>query len=150
MAANTDTRPQFSLAALLGAVISCGVIFGFLANMETSYRVSIRCDSFPGDDQTLANWFGEQDGVQNVSTSRDGNTINVEFTKRHGAFELITPPLPELGYTGLKGMKSTISKPSFIGGALSWILKVPVVVWFAVAALFTVLLAWKIIRRRAE
>lgn len=148
MPTRSITRPQFSLAALLGAVIACGVIFGFIANMETSYFVSIRCDTVPEDDQKLAIWFKEQDGVEDVSTLRDGNTINVEYTKRHVSFELAMPPLAELGYTGLQGWNSTISRASVGGAALNWASKIPVLVWFAVAAVLTTLLARKIIRCR--
>ena len=85
MVAQKETRSQFSLAALFGMVIACGVIFGVLANMNASYHVSIRCGSLPADDQRLVHWFEEQDGLQNVSTSRAGNTVNVEFTRRYGS-----------------------------------------------------------------
>jgi hypothetical protein len=121
------------------------VIFGSLASMETSYFISIRCRSLPPDDQELVRWFEELDGVQDVSTSRNENTVNVEFTKRHGSFELVTPPLPELGYTGLQGMKSTITNYSLMGGFLNWISKIPVMVWFTVATVFAALLARRII-----
>ena len=121
MATDTDSRPQFSLAALMGAVIACAVIFVSLANMEATYRVSIRCQAIPADDQGLAKWFEEQEGVQDVSTFRDGESVNVEFTKRHGSFELLAPPLTELGYAGLQSTKSTVWKPSIIGGTLIWV-----------------------------
>ena len=133
MPADTHNRPQFSLAALFGAVIACAVIFASLASMETSYFISIRCHSLPPDDQQLARWFEELDGVQDVSTSRTENTVNVEFTKRHSSIELVTPPLPELGYTGLQGMKSTISNHSLVGGIQNWVSKIPMMVWFTVA-----------------
>lgn len=149
MPPDSDTRPQFSLAALFGAAIACGLIFGVLANMETSYRATIRCQTLPADDERLVNWFEELDGVQDVSVLRDGNTINVEFKKRHGPFELVAPPLAELGYTGLKGLKTTISKPSLIGGAVIWVSEVPDAVWFMIAAAFTALLARKIIQCRS-
>lgn len=144
MPADTNNRPQFSLAALLGACIACAVIFESIASMETSYRIAIRCRSLPPDDQKLVTWFEELDGVENVSASRNENTVNVEFTKRHGRFELVTPPLAKLGYTELQGMKSTIRNHSLIGGMLNWVSRIPVMVWFAVAAVFAALLVRRI------
>ncbi len=145
MAENVYRRPQFSLAVLMGAVITCAVIFGFIANMETTYHIEIRCETIPAGDERLTQWFRDQAGVRDVIITRPANNVVCKITKRHGSFELFAPPLAELGYTGLESMKSTISKSSLIGGAINWISSVPALIWFAVAAVTIGLLARRII-----
>ncbi|MCO6455931.1 MAG: hypothetical protein J5I93_11590 [Pirellulaceae bacterium] len=146
MASRPSTRPQFSLAALLATALVIAVTCGLVANMDTSYRISIRCQSLPADDHGLAEWFRRQEGVQSVTTSRVGQTVTVEYAKRHGSYELLAPPLEKLNYLGLQSMSSTISKPSLIGGARIWVSRVPAWLWFAVAVVLAVLLAGKILR----
>jgi hypothetical protein len=145
MATDSKTRPQFSLAALLGSLLACGLIFGFIANIESSYRVSIRCNTLPADDTKLAEWYGDRVGVQDVSTTRIGNTTFVEFTNRRGSIELFTPPLAEFGYKGLQKMESTTTKSSIIGGAFNWFSKLPMFVWFGVAAVLCAFLVRKVV-----
>ena len=129
-------RPQFSLAALLGALVACAVAFGLVANMETTYRLAIRVQTLPPNDEELAKWFRRQSGVKDVVTVREGGAVIVTYKKRFGSFELVTPPLAELGYAGPSwGMSSTASLPSIYGAARNWIGKVPPWLWLAIAAL---------------
>ena len=145
MAEKIYRRPQFSLALLMGAVVTCAVIFGLIFNMETTYHIEIRCATIPVDDESLIQWFRDQPGVRDVTVTRPANNVVCKITKRHGSFKLFAPPLAELGYTGLESMKSTISKSSLVGGAFNWISSVPVFIWFAVAAVLIGLLARRII-----
>lgn len=134
MSSEKQDRPQFSLAALLGALVACAVAFGLVANMETTYRLTLRCQTLPASDEELAKWIRRQGGVIHVATVREGNTVVVTFKKRFGSFELPMPPLAELGYTDLQGVHSTASLPSIFGAALTWIGKVPPWLWLAIAA----------------
>jgi len=128
-------RPQFSLAALLGALVACAVAFGLVANMETTYRQAIRCQTLPPNDEELAKWFRRHSDVKDVVTVREGGAVIVTYKKRFGSFELVTPPLAELGYAGPSwGMNSTASLPSIFGAARNWIGKVPPWLWLAIAA----------------
>jgi hypothetical protein len=131
---------------LIWAVASCAVIFGFLANRDASHRVSIRCRTIPANDQQLAKWYEAQEGVKDVSTSREGDTVNVTFTKRHGSFELLTPPLADLGYSGVQGMNTSIYNPSIIGGALLMISRIPVWIWFGASTVVAALVVRRTIR----
>jgi hypothetical protein len=148
MASEKKNRPQFSLAALLGALVACAVAFGLVANMENSYRLAIRCQTLPPSDEELAKWFRRQGGVYDVVTVREGGAVIVTFKKRFGSFELFTPPLADLGYVGLQGMDSTASLPSPFGAALIWIRKVPPWLWFLIAASAAAILVARVLCAR--
>jgi hypothetical protein len=148
MASEKKNRPQFSLAALLGAIVTCAVAFGLVANMENSYRLAIRCQTLPASDEELAKWFRRQGGVYDVVTVREGGAVIVTFKKRFGSFELPMPPLADLGYTGLHRMETTASLPSPFGAALNWIRKVPPWLWFVIAASGAAILVARVLRAR--
>lgn len=133
-------RPQFSLATLLGALALCAVVFGLVANMGTTYRLAIRCQTLPPSDEELAKWFRRQGGVQSVGTVREGGAVIVTYKKRFGSFELVTPPLAEMGYAGLQGMDSTASLPPSIF--------VPPWLWLAITALGAAALVAQALRAR--
>jgi hypothetical protein len=147
MASEKNHRPQFSLAALLGAVVICGVAFGLVVNMETTYRLTLRCQTLPASDEALAKWIRRQGGVIHVATVREGNTVVVTVKKRFGSFELPRLPLAELGYT-VHGMESTASLPSTFGAARTWIGKVPPWLWLAIAASGAAILAVQVLHAR--
>src|SRR5687767_14744833 len=97
MANVTKRRWQFSLASLITLLIGCAVLFGFIVNMEPEYHLTIQCMGLPKDDEQLADWYREQ-GLNDVSVSRDATSIHVRYADWKRPFGMTMPPFTELGY----------------------------------------------------
>ena len=96
----------------------------------TSYEGSFGFGQLPADDEPLRKWLAEQADVRDVSVTRQGNTIEVRYSRDEvrWEFKYLTPPFKDLGYEAPRGInwKSTRSH-RFIPGIPDWLLLVLVI-----------------------
>jgi hypothetical protein len=114
---------------MLGLVLICAVIFGLVVNASSEYQVTVRAKQLPADDQKFHDWLTDQDGIQNVSVTRDGNTVRGQFSRRGLAwsFAIVDPPWSELGYTRIEGASWSIENRGILGGFSNWFSQLPLV-----------------------
>jgi hypothetical protein len=90
----------------------CLVLYVLGARVE--YHLTLRVSELPPNDEKLRNWFQEQPRVEDLQVKRQGNAIEISYSRidRMGHDHYLSPPLLELGYGQLASLNHRTTTPS--------------------------------------